>query len=65
MRILLGSGDQNRFIRVESAAVLEEPAVEALICAAIANARTPLRSAGKGATIIKSVSARQRSRRVS
>jgi hypothetical protein len=63
--ILLGSGDQNRFIRVESAAVLEEPAVEALICAAIANARTPLRSAGKGATIIKSISARQRPRRVS
>ena len=63
--ILRGSGDQNRFIRIESAAVLEEPAVEALICAAIAHAKTPLRTAGKGVTVIKSISARQRPRRVS
>lgn len=63
--ILLGSGDQNRFIRVESAEVLDEPAVEALICAAIAHAKTPLPRAGKGRTVVRSISARQRPRRVS
>ena len=63
--ILLGSGDQNRFIRIESASALEEPAVEALICAAVAYAKTPLRTSGKGVTIIRSISARQRPRRVS
>ena len=64
-RILLGSGDQNRFIRLESAEVLEEPAVEALIGAAVAHAKTPLPRAGKGRTVIRSISARQRPRRVS
>src|SRR5215207_135991 len=41
-RILLGSGKQNRFVRLRSAATLAEPAVEALIDAAIANAKSPL-----------------------
>jgi hypothetical protein len=61
--ILLGEGNQNRFIRVETAATIAQPAVEALICAAIAHAKTPLPASGKGTTIIKSISARQRSRR--
>ncbi|MDZ4832012.1 MAG: DUF1801 domain-containing protein [Phycisphaerae bacterium] len=62
-KILLGSGKQTRFIRLESAATLAQPAVESLIRAAIANARAPLPSAGGGTLIIKSVSAKQRSRR--
>lgn len=61
--ILLGSGVQNRFVRVESDATISQPAVEALICAAIAHAATPLPTTGKGPTIIKSISARQRPRR--
>src|ERR1043165_7153073 len=36
--ILLGSGNQNRFVRLESAATLWRPAVEALLRAAIAQA---------------------------
>jgi hypothetical protein len=61
--ILLGSGNQNRFVRLDSAATLAVPAVEALIRAAIAQAKTPLPRTGRGTTIIKSVSAKQRPRR--
>lgn len=62
--ILLGSGNQNRFIRLESAATLAQPAVQALVKAAIAQAKTPLPSTGSGRTIIKSISAKQRPRRL-
>lgn len=61
--ILLGSGNQNRYVRLESAATLAIPAVEALIRAAIAQAKTPLPKTGRGYTVIKSISAKQRPRR--
>ena len=61
--ILLGSGSQTRFIRLESADVLTRPEVEALLSAAVAEARTPLRATGRGKLIIRSVSAKQRPRR--
>jgi Domain of unknown function (DU1801) len=61
--ILLGSGNQNRYVRLDSAAALAFPAVEALICAAIAEAKTPLPALGRGSTVIKSISAKQRPRR--
>ena len=62
-RLLLGSGNQTRFIRLDSAAVLDRPEVETLIAAAIARATAPLPSAGRGRLIIRSVSAKQRPRR--
>jgi hypothetical protein len=62
-KILLGSGNQTRFIRLETATVLGRPEVEALIAAAIARAETPLRASGRGELIIRSVSAKQRPRR--
>jgi hypothetical protein len=61
--ILLGSGTQNRFVRLESAASLGKPAMAALINAAIAQARTPLSNTGRGYTMVKSVSVKQRPRR--
>jgi hypothetical protein len=61
--LLLGSGKQTRFIRVEAATQLSHPDVEALIAAAIARAGKPLPSKGRGRLIIRSVSAKQRSRR--
>jgi hypothetical protein len=64
-KILLGAGTQNRFIRLESVATLARPEVEALIAAAIAQARTPLPASGKRKLIIRSVSAKQRPRRKS
>jgi hypothetical protein len=60
--ILQGSGVQNRFIRLKSAATLSEPAVDALMRAAVAQSG-PFPSSGRGATIIKSISAKQRPRR--
>ena len=62
-KILLGSGNQTRFIRIESADVLARPAVKALVAAAASLAKTPLRSGGHGKLIIRSVSAKQRPRR--
>jgi hypothetical protein len=61
--ILLGNGKQNRFVRLESAESLSRPAVAALIDAAVAQARTPLSATGRGHTMVKSVSAKQRPRR--
>jgi hypothetical protein len=60
-KVLQGSGSQNRFIRLESAAVLESPEVAALIDAAVAQAK-PLAESGKGKLIIRSISAKQRPR---
>jgi len=62
-KVLIGSGNQTRFIRIESLQVLERPAVKALVAAAIAQARAPLPVAGQGKLIIRSVSAKQRPRR--
>src|SRR5579863_4053439 len=61
-KILQGAGKQNRFIRLPNAAVLATPNVEALLRAAIAQAK-PLPSSGCGQTIIRSVSAKQRPRK--
>ena len=61
--ILLGSGNQNRFIRLESAATLAKPEMEALLRAATAQAKSPLPTTGRRRTIVRSVAARQRPRR--
>ena len=62
-KILLGSGNQTRFIRLDSVDILARPEVKALFAAAIAYAKAPLRKTGRGKLIIKSVSAKQRPRR--
>ena len=62
-KILLGAGKQNRFIRLPSAAVLAKPEVEALLRAAVAHAKS-LPATGAGRTIVRSVSVKQRPRRV-
>ena len=62
-KLLLGSGQQTRFIRVEAASQLAHPDVEALIAAAIDQARTPLPADGRGRLFIRSVAAKQRPRR--
>jgi hypothetical protein len=61
--LLLGSGSQNRFIRIESVATITRPEVEQLIAAAIAEGGTPLAAKRKGKLIIRSVSEKQRPRR--
>jgi hypothetical protein len=60
--ILLGEGKQNRFIRLEAAKVLERPEVEALIAAAVKQARVPFAKSGRGKLIVRSVSKKLRPR---
>jgi len=62
-KILLGSGSQNRFLRLESAATLERPEIAALIDAAVEQNQVPLPASGRGKLIIRSISAKQRPRR--
>jgi hypothetical protein len=62
-KILMGSGSQNRFIRLPEVATLSKPEVMALLQAAVAQAKSPLPSTGGGKLIIRSVSAKQRPRR--
>ena len=61
-KVLLGSGNQVRWIRLEGPATLAHPEVEALLRAAVDQAKHPLR-AEKGYTLVKSISAKQRPRR--
>jgi hypothetical protein len=58
-RLLRGSGKQTRFIQVEAASRLAHPDVEALIAAAIDQAKVPLVSKAKGNLIIKSDGAKK------
>ncbi len=62
-RLLRGSGKQTRFIQLDSASQLSHPDVQALIAAAIDQARVPLPSKGKGSLIIKSEGAKKPPRR--
>jgi hypothetical protein len=61
-KLLQGSGNQTRFIRLDSPEVLARPEVEALLAAAIAQGK-PLPAKGRGKLIIRSVAAKQRARR--
>ena len=57
--LLLGSGNQGRFVRLESAAMLDRPEIDALLAAAIAEGDTPLPRSGRGRVVIKSVKPRR------
>jgi hypothetical protein len=60
--LLLGTGSQNRFIRLDTPSRLSGPEVDALICDAVLKAPTPLAAQGPGRLVIRSVSAKQRPR---
>jgi hypothetical protein len=62
-RILLGSTGLTRFIWIESPGTLILPEVKALLKAALDRAKPSLRPIGRGALIIKSASAKRRSKR--
>ena len=61
--MLLGSGAQNRYIRIESTATLTRPEVEELIGAAIGHAERPLPKSGRGKLVIRAISKKQKPRR--
>jgi len=62
-KLLLGSGKQTRFIRLDSAATLARPEVDRLMRAAASQAKTRFPPLGRGSLIIRSISAKQRPRR--
>jgi hypothetical protein len=62
-KVLLGSGNQTRFIRLPSPDVLDQADVGELIDAAVASSKAPFPRTGKGRLIIRSVSKTQRPRR--
>jgi hypothetical protein len=61
--ILEGGGNQNRFVRLENAAALGRAEVQQMIDAAVEQAKVPLPETGKGSTIVKSISEKQRPRK--
>ena len=63
-KLLQGAGTQGAFIRFTGLAVLDDPAVDALLTAAKKRQKPPLPSSGRGYTIVKSISAKQRPRRL-
>ena len=63
-KLLQGSGNQGAFVRLDDMSVLDEPGVKELIEAAVKHAEPPLATSGRGYTIVKSVSAKQRPRRI-
>jgi Domain of unknown function (DU1801) len=62
-KILLGGGKQTRFVRLESAATLARPDVQALIAAATRVAPAPYPRSGRGELVIRSISKKQRPRK--
>ena len=61
--ILQGSGNQNRFVRLENWATLRRPEIEKLLSAAAAQADPAFPAAGGAQLIIRSISKKQRPRR--
>ncbi len=62
--VLQGSGTRGRFIRFGRPGLLDEPTVDALLRAAVRCGKTPFPATGKGYTVIKSISVKQRPRRM-
>jgi len=61
--LLRGEGSQVRHVRLHRADALDDPRIEALIAEALANADRPIDPGETHRLVIKSVSAKQRSRR--
>jgi hypothetical protein len=62
-KLLQGSANQVRSIDVEGASTLARPEVARLIDEAIARNRVPFARAGRGSVVLRSTSAKQRTRR--
>jgi len=62
-KVLQGSGNQTRFIRVPSVDVLARREVKALLAAAVAQSRARFQTTGRPTLVIRSISAKQRPRR--
>lgn len=61
--LLLGSGRQGAFIRLDSAGILDQPKVKKLMESAVKRQMPTFSPQGRGYTVVKSISAKQRPRR--
>ena len=61
-KLLQGNGNQGAFVRLDDLSVLDRAEIKNLLEAAVKHAKTPL-GTGKGYTVVKSISAKQRPRR--
>ena len=61
--LLLGSGRQGAFIRLESANTLDQPQIKKLMESAVKRQLPTFASKGRGYTVVKSISGKQRPRR--
>ena len=62
-KLLQGNGNQGAFVRLDDLSVLDRPEVKGLLKAAVQQATPTLPASGKGYTVVKSISAKQRPRR--
>jgi len=62
-KLLMGSGKEARFLRVESAGQLAHPDVEALFAAAIDLAGAPLPTTGRGRLVVRTFAGKKGPRR--
>ena len=62
-KLLSGTGNQVRHVRLSGPEMLDDPRIEALIAAALDRAAPPIDPAAPGGLLIKSISAKQRPRR--
>jgi hypothetical protein len=62
-KLLRGSGNRVRNVRLGSAKDLSTPAVRALLAESLRRATVPIDPKGRGSLVIKSISAKQRPRR--
>ena len=63
-KLLQGSGTQGAFIRLEGVDTLDEPKVKSLIERAVKRQKPTFALKGLGYTVVKSISAKQRPRRL-
>lgn len=62
-KLLRGSGNQARWLQIEGASTITQPAVERLIDEALARNPVPFATTGRGSVIIRSTTASARARR--
>jgi hypothetical protein len=62
--LLQGSGTQGAFIRLENVQTLDDPKVVDLITRAVKRQMPTFATKGRGYTVVKSISAKQRPRRI-
>ena len=62
-KLLKGSAKLVRFIHMDGASTLKRPAIARLIDAAIAGTRTPFARTGRGPVVVRSTTAKKRSKR--